>query len=301
MPELPGYPLDALLDALDEGVLVFDEAGICRAAGKRAADLLGLDPASLPGLGRAEILGRAAAALRAPEVLAPLAGVVTGERAVVDPVEVERPHPRTLVWTSLPLGSAGRVDLIRDVTRERALARRLELEGTLDDLTGLTNRRRFEEECAREHRRSQREWVSYGVARIDVDGMGAINASIGTAVGDELLRKLGEDLRVGRREYDVVARWKDDEIVMLLPRVDTAALVRILRRVIETVRAKGAETVPGMTVCVGAAIYSPPSAEGPSEIMDRAGAALAKAKTRGRGKVELDTGTGGWNGGMDGG
>jgi diguanylate cyclase (GGDEF)-like protein len=307
MPELPGYPLDALLDALDEGVLVFDDAGICRAAGRRAAELLGVDPASLAGLPRAEVLGRAAAVVRSPEVLATLgAGAVSAGRTVVDPVEVDRPHPRTVVWTSLPLGVAGRLDVLRDVTRERraeaaadALTQRLELEGTLDDLTGLTNRRRFEEECAREHRRSQREWISYGVARVDVDGMGAINAAIGVAAGDELLRRLGEELRAGRREYDVVARWKDDELVLLLPRVDTAALVRILRRAIDAMRAKGAETVPGMSVCVGAAIYSPPSAEGPAEIIERAGRALAKAKARGRGKVELDAGTDGWKGGMD--
>jgi diguanylate cyclase (GGDEF)-like protein len=308
MPEPPGYPLAPILDALDEGVLVFDDAGLCRAAGRRAADLFGLDAASLPGLPRAEILARAAAAARDPEAFAPLAAAaVPADRTVVDPIELDRPHPRTVVWTSLPLDGGGRLDVIRDVTRERraeaaadALTRRLELEGTLDDLTGLTNRRRFEEECAREHRRAQREWVSYGVARLDVDGMGAINAALGDAAGDDLLRRVGEELRAGRREYDVVARWKDDEFVLLLPRVDAAALVRILRRVLDAVRAKGAEASPGFSVSVGAAVYTPPSAEGPAEILERARAALAAAKAKGRGKVEVDHGTGGWQGGAGG-
>jgi diguanylate cyclase (GGDEF)-like protein len=297
-------------------VLVFDARGVCTAAGRRAGELLGAEPSAIVGLSRAEVLARFSVAVEAPAALAPLGA--PADRTVVDPIVVpkpvtmtgdppSRPALRTLVWTSVPGNGGGRIDLIRDVTRERraeaaadALTRRLELEGTLDDLTGLTNRRRFEEECAREHRRAQREWVSYGVARLDVDGMGAINAALGDAAGDDLLRRVGEELRAGRREYDVVARWKDDEFVLLLPRVDAAALVRILRRVLDAVRAKGAEASPGFSVSVGAAVYTPPSAEGPAEILERARAALAAAKAKGRGKVEVDHGTGGWQGGAGG-
>jgi diguanylate cyclase (GGDEF)-like protein len=210
---------------------------------------------------------------------------------------------RTLVWTSVPISGDGRLDLIRDVTRERRaeavaedLLRRLEMETTLDDLTGLTNRRRFEEECLREHRRAQREWISYAVARVDVDGMGGINDRIGFEAGSELLKRLGEELKSSRREYDVVARWKDDEFVMLLPRADVRAVATVLRRALEGVHAKGGELVPGMTVCVGAAIWTPPSAEGPADIVRRAGDALAAARAKGRGKVEVDLGTSEWKG-----
>jgi len=211
-----------------------------------------------------------------------------------------------VVWTSIPLADAGgRLDVIRDVTRERRaeatvddLGRRLELESTLDDLTGLTNRRRFEEDCGREHRRAQREWVSYVVARVDVDGMGAINERLGTAFGDDLLRRLGEELRAARREYDVVARWKDDEFILLLPRADAAAIGSVLRRAIDAAHEKGRTLVPGMSVSVGAAIWAPPSAEGPTDVIRRAGDALARARARGPGKLEIDAGTSDWQGDM---
>ena len=207
-----------------------------------------------------------------------------------------------MVWTSIPFDGGGRLDLIRDVTRERRaeaaieeLSRRLEVESTLDDLTGLTNRRRFEEECLREHRRAQREWITYAVARLDVDGMGGINERLGREVGDELLKRIGDDLRSSRREYDVVARWKDDELVVLLPRVDALALGRILRRALDTVHAGARAVVPGVTVCVGAAIWTPPSADGPADILRHAGDALAAARAKGPGRVEVDFGTSGWS------
>jgi diguanylate cyclase (GGDEF)-like protein len=310
MPEA-GYTehraLAALLEALDEGALVFDDLGVCRAVGRRVTELFGVEAAAIVGLGRDAALTALAAGLQTPGALAPLAtGAVSTERTVVDPIEVSRPHARTVVWTSIPIADGGgRLDVVRDVTRERRaetavedLERRLELESTLDDLTGLTNRRRFEEDCGREHRRAQREWVSYVVARVDVDGMGALNEKLGAAAGDELLRRLGEALRVARREYDVVARWKDDEFILLLPRADAVAIGRVLRRAIDATHEMGGALVPGMSVSVGAAIWGPPSAEGPTDVIRRAGDALARARARGPGKLEIDAGTSDWQGDM---
>ena len=317
MPDPSGYPtapmLDALLLALDEGALFFDAQGVCRAANRRAAEIFGLDAATVVGLARGDLLARAAAAAEVPEVLAPLgssgaSGAASGaERTVVDPIALLRPTPRTVVWTSVPAGDGGRLDLLRDVTRERraeasaeALTRRLEMESTLDDLTGLVNVKRFEEECLREHRRAQREWISYAVARIDVDGMGAINERLGRAVGDALLKRIGDELGSSRREYDVVARLKGDEFVVLLPRADLRALSRVLRRALDQVHAAARGLVPDVTVCVGAAIWTPPSAEGPADVLRHAGDALAAARAKGAGKVEADLGSGGWKGDGDG-
>jgi diguanylate cyclase (GGDEF)-like protein len=306
MPDVPGYTadrvLDALLESLDEGVLIFDDAGICRAAGRRAAELFGLEAAAMVGLTRADLLGRAAAAVEAPDALAPLAAeAIPGERTVVDPIALARPARRTVVCTSVPFGASGRLDLIRDVTRERRaeaaseeLSRRLEVETTLDDVTGLSNRKRFEEECQREHRRAQREWISYAVARVDVDGMAGINERLGFDVGSELLKRLGDELKTSRREYDVVARWKDDELVVLLPRVDVRALGTVLRRALDGMHARGRELVPDMSVCVGAALWTPPSGDGPADILRRAGDALVAARRKGKGKVKVDLGSEEW-------
>ncbi|APR78741.1 GGDEF domain protein [Minicystis rosea] len=308
MPEAPGYAVEsallALFEALDEAVLVFDEHGLCRAAGRRVAEMFGVDASSLVGLARVAVLDRLAAGVAEPDTIAPLVG--TSDRTVVDPIAIVRPHERTVVWTSIPSAGGGRVDVLRDVTRERRaearvddLVRRLSQESTLDDLTGLANRRRFEEASGGEHRRAQREWVSYAVALVDVDDMRRINETHGRDAGDELLRRVAEELRASRREYDMVARWKDDELVLLLPRADAASLSKVLHRAIEGVHEKGAAIAPGMSVSVGAAVWSPPSAEGPADVIRRAEAALARAREKGTGNVEIDTAAGEWRSDME--
>src|SRR5262249_51023711 len=151
----------ALLDALDEGVLVFERGARLARAGRGIAVIFGIDPRALAGLSRREVLERLLAASGAPPAaLAELADdALAHESTAVDPIELVRPHARVVVWTSVPIPEGGRIDIVRDVTRERSaerasevLTRRLEEVTTVDDLTGLVNRRGFEKEIDREHR-----------------------------------------------------------------------------------------------------------------------------------------------------
>src|SRR5262245_47124020 len=215
----PDKALFALIDALDEGALIFDENGRCRGAGGRGAELLGTDPRELVGLARDELIRRATIVSSTPDAVRALAeDALVNESTVADPIELIQPQVRTIVWTSVPMvrgqTKLGRIDILRDVTRERraeeaheAISRRLIELTPIDPLTGLANRKRFEEECQREHRRSQRGWAPYTVVRVDVDGMKQINELHGRARGDELLKRVGAELRATRREYDVVARF----------------------------------------------------------------------------------------------
>jgi diguanylate cyclase (GGDEF)-like protein len=302
----PDRALFALIDALDEGALIFDEHSLCRLAGRRAAELLGTDPRELVGISRQELLHRVKAASGTPEAVRLLEDdALPNESTVADPIEILRPLVRTVVWTSIPvvkgLTRMGRIDILRDVTRERraeeaheAASRRLIQLSPIDELTGLVNRRRFQEECEREHRRAQRTWASYAIVRVDVDGMTRINEGYGRELGDELLRRVGEELRVTRREYDMVARWDADEFIMLLPGADGRAAKQVLKRTLVEVHAKGSELVPGMSVCAGSAIWTPPSGETAADIIERAGHALDVARVLGFGKVEVDVGAGEW-------
>ncbi len=297
MSAVPAGALAALLDTLDEGVLVFDEAERCTGAGRRAAELLSIEQGTLAGRTRGEILTLVAASAEEPALVHALSS--GGERTVIDPLVVLEPRPRTLVWTTFAVtdeaGHArGRVDLLRDVTRERRaeaslgeLSERLERVSSVDGLTGLVNRRRFEEECLREHRRAQREWISYAVARVDVDGMALINETHGRARGDDILRCLAEELRSSRREYDMVARWAGDEIAILLPRADGRAARKVLRRALDGANARMATIVEGVTASVGAAVWTPPSAEGPADILRQASEALADARNKGPGSIVI--------------
>lgn len=305
-----GAALEALVDALDEGAVVFDEKMRCRAVGRRIQELFGVDPVSLLGLSRAEVVRALAASSDVPfAILSALGDDALGpESTVADPIEIHRPRLRMVAWTSVPIVGAGgaaggRVDVVRDVTKERtadstieAMQRRLQEESTLDQLTGLPNRRRFEQEAEREHRRAQRAWDSYAVVRVDIDSMRHVNGVHGEAIGDELLRRIGEELRGSRREYDVVARWGDDEFVMLLPGADAVAAETVVKRAVWGLRDKAFDLVGGLkiTVSAGAAIWIPPSAEAAEDIQRRAGAALDAARRRGACSVEIDAGFWQW-------
>lgn len=286
--------LEALLDVLDEAVLVFDEGLVCRAAGRRAAGLLGLDPSSCVGETRASLLGRISAG--APELRGPLAALeenaTSTQRVEIGPLEVTGPPERSFLWTSAPVvrGGAvvGRVDVVRDQSAPLAMARKLDEVSLVDTLTGLSNRRRFEEECEREHRRAQRVWDSYAVARVDVDGMAVVNQAHGREKGDALLRLLGEALRASRRQYDVVARWGGDDFVVLLPCVDQAAVKGVLARAAAHMAAAAKEAGHPITLSVGVAVWKPPSADSSADVLGRAAAALDVARRRSPGSIHVD-------------
>jgi diguanylate cyclase (GGDEF)-like protein len=296
----PDLALDALLAALDEAVLIFDEALACRGAGGRVAALLGLDPRAVLDQSRADVFARLSSA--SPETAELFASLreraLTPERVTIDPLEI---GPRTLVWTSTPLtrdgAVVGRIELARDITRQRevdsetvAMAKKLDEVSLVDPTTGLHNRRRFEEEHEREHRRAQRVWDSYALARIDIDGMGAFNTSHGRPQGDGLLRLLGEALRASRRQYDVIARWGEDDFVVLLPCIDKNAAASVMERAAAAMVSAAKEAGFTITVSAGVAVWEPPSVDSSIDVFGRASAALAAVKGSGRSAIRIDEG-----------
>ena len=287
--------LSAVLDGADEGIAIFDLNGTCGMIGRRVADLFGIDPALYVGRSRAELFSVLAAACDEPEILYELAQRVGGAPAAAE-LEIVRPRPRKVQFLMYAINeeekTVGTVVVFRDVTRERSADRaRAQLQAqldevtTLDALTGLPNRRRFSEDVEREHGRSTRAWDSYAVLRADVDEMRILNDEFGVPVGDAVLEKVAECLRSCRRDYDVVARFEDDEFIMLLPGADAVAAKAVAIRVFAAIdafdfRLPGARPI---TMSIGAAVWVPPSGESGADIVRRAGVALLRARSRGMG------------------
>ena len=294
----------AVLESADEGLIVFDADGRCRMIGRRAGEIFGVEPAAHVGLPRDQVLGALSRACEEPDSFleAVAADAPLGVPGLVEEVDVRRPRPRTIVCKGVPISREGRppgrLILVRDVTRERAgersttqLRARLEELTPFDPLTGLYNARRFREELDREHGRSSRAWDSYAVLRLDVDGMGAINDGFGVPIGDQVLERMAGLLKVGLREYDMLARMGGDEFAVLLPGADELAARTVCERMVRAVAtATFDELQPprGVTVSAGAVLWMPPSGEGGIEIMHRAGEAMARARARGPGQLEVE-------------
>lgn len=294
--------LSAVLDGADEGIAIFDLNGTCGMIGRRVADLFGIDPALYVGRSRAEVFSVLATACDEPEILYAFAQRAGGAPAAAE-LDIVRPRPRKVLFLMYSINeedkTVGTVVLFRDVTRERSADRaRAQLQAqldevtTLDALTGLPNRRRFAEDVEREHGRSTRAWDSYAILRADIDEMQILNDEFGVPVGDDVLERVAECLRTCRRDYDLIARFEDDEFAMLLPGADAVAAKAVATRVFNALDAHNFE-LPGarpVTMCIGGALWIPPSGESGGDIVRRAGVALLRARSAGTSQFSLDSG-----------
>ena len=98
---------------------------------------------------------------------------------------------------------------------------RLAEEARVDKLTGVLNRRGFEEHAAIELERARREGYSVAASTFDIDYFKRVNDEWGHEAGDRVLEHLGEVLRAETRGADIVARLGGEEFVAFLPRADT--------------------------------------------------------------------------------
>jgi diguanylate cyclase (GGDEF)-like protein len=163
--------------------------------------------------------------------------------------------------------------------------RQAEARASTDGLTGLPNRRYFDEFCALLSRRRRAE-DSVGVLMIDIDRFKGINDTYGHQVGDEVLRAVAAAIVGAVREDDVPARYGGEEFAVLLRNPTLAVAVEVGERVREAVAALDLARfdIATVRVSVGAAIAEDPD-EPITTTIEQADRALYDAKRRGRDRV----------------
>jgi len=158
-----------------------------------------------------------------------------------------------------------------------------------DPLTGLANRRTFDERLAQETERAHRHTRALSVVLVDVDHFKTINDRFGHATGDQVLLHLADNLRDEMRNGDLLARIGGDELAMILPDCRPQKATLVARRMLAAVEAKPMAQRHGVTLSAGvAALCSDQSAD---DLLRCADQALYRAKDEGRNRVvtyELD-------------
>lgn len=172
----------------------------------------------------------------------------------------------------------------RAADKERQIANLARL-AIHDELTGLFNRRHFQERLQMEIQRAQRYGQNLSLGMFDVDLFKQINDTQGHAEGDRVLVGLGQVLRSVIRATDEAYRFGGDEIAILIPETTGPHALIMAEKILRTVAATDILDGHRVTLSGGIAEYRP--AEEPSAFLQRADAALYAAKRAGRNRVVL--------------
>ena len=166
---------------------------------------------------------------------------------------------------------------------------RLRRLSTIDGLTGLSNRRGFDDRLQREWRRAERYGSSLALLMIDIDGLKDVNDVRGHAAGDSVLCTTAIAIRQSLRSSDLGARWGGDEFAIIAPETSREAAELLGRRLLVRLkRSSGAD--PMVSASVGIAVFEPtqPAARRrPEWLIEQADGALYVAKAKGRDQVNV--------------
>jgi diguanylate cyclase (GGDEF)-like protein len=182
------------------------------------------------------------------------------------------------------------LQLESELRRRQAAETALEELATTDELTGLANRRKFDDALAFEWRRAERENTPFSLLMLDADLFKSYNDTYGHQAGDEVLRRIAECIRAGvKRPADLAARYGGEEFAVLLPATDHSGAFHIAEAIRTQIFSMGLpheKSLYGVvTASVGVACMYPRQTEDPAKLVRAADEALYLAKASGRNRV----------------
>ena len=179
-----------------------------------------------------------------------------------------------------------RISQMQDVTERRRFERQLQHLADHDPITGLFNRRRFDEELARELASARRYHTGGAVLALDLDNFKYVNDTLGHNAGDELIACVAELLRGRLRETDTIARLGGDEFAVILPHVDEHQASRVAGDLLAAIRSDALVSTPKgsrrTTASIGIALFGDPHRLASEELLVEADIAMYDAKEAGR-------------------
>ena len=297
---------DALLEAEDRFRSAFEEAPIGMAMNSVGGGFLRVNRAmcEITGYSREQLEATTHRSITHPDDLA------RNDRGYQEIVAGQASHYRTEMRYIHSDGHVVPVDLsatvVRDgdgepvhvLTQVQDITERKRFEGQLqyladhDSLTGLFNRRRFEEELTRELASAERYESKVAVMAIDLDDFKYINDSLGHSIGDELITRVGQALRTRLRRTDVLARLGGDEFAVILPRVDDDGAMEVADGLLEAVGEVDLVGLGGrgggrVSASIGIAMFHAASKLTAEELLVEADIAMYDAKEAGRARAVL--------------
>jgi diguanylate cyclase (GGDEF)-like protein/PAS domain S-box-containing protein len=173
-----------------------------------------------------------------------------------------------------------------DITERKRFEGQLQYLADHDALTGLSNRRRFEEELDRALAEAERYGRRGAILVLDLDGFKHVNDTLGHPVGDELIARLAGTLRAELRESDVIARLGGDEFGVILPQATDEEAGQVAAKLLRAVARDGvvadATQQARVTASIGLAPFDGADGLSAEELLVEADIAMYDAKEAGR-------------------
>ena len=295
--------LDLVLTEMSDGIAHFDASGYLKFSNEQYRALFPLTGrVRVPGAHLSDILK---AVVETGEQLHTPAGQrggwvasVMASLAVGGEEEAPLFDGRWLHIRTTPTRDGGATVVVSDITnvkraehRLMALTEQLKLMATTDALTGLVNRRGFDDQLADEVLRASRNRQPLSLIMIDIDRFKAYNDRYGHQAGDECLKLVAATLRVGvRRPADIAARYGGEEMALILPETDQEGAYELAEKLRLAIRGldiahtgseRGVVTVSLGVATLGQGVPAGSAAE----LIRRADGALYIAKDAGRDRV----------------
>jgi diguanylate cyclase (GGDEF)-like protein len=163
----------------------------------------------------------------------------------------------------------------------------LQREASLDPLTGLKNRRRFEEELRAAMARGRRDRTTGAVLMLDLDHFKQVNDSHGHPAGDRMIEQIAGVLRQRTRESDVLARLGGDEFAIVLPRCSPPEARVVAESIAGAIREHRPGDLDPITASLGVAIFGEDPRTSIESVVSEADTAMYAAKDGGRDGVRV--------------
>jgi diguanylate cyclase (GGDEF)-like protein len=180
---------------------------------------------------------------------------------------------------------------VQDITERKRFEGQLQYLADHDALTGLFNRRRFEEELDQAVALARRYKRPGALLVIDLDNFKYVNDTYGHAVGDELIGRVAAALRERVRETDVLGRLGGDEFALVLPEVGANDARLVAQELVLALRAGADVVLEGRriqaTASIGIALIEPTDELTGQELLAEADIAMYEAKEAGRDRVSI--------------
>lgn len=172
-----------------------------------------------------------------------------------------------------------------DITARIRADEEIRLLATTDSLTGIANRREFNNQLGLEIERTKRYGTPLSLIMYDIDYFKRVNDTFGHDVGDDVLRTLTTVVKKHMRSVDIMARWGGEEFMILMLQSDVTAAANAAEKLRQEITSHVFNHVGKLTVSFGVTTYKPD--DDIKTLLKRVDDALYRAKKKGRNRVEI--------------